>query len=92
MINGDVHEFLDLLSDGFEVVFLYKGKKYCAQGFSDDAINYELVIEQWEPWSDSYIWSKTKKGDYDIDAFQKDPIIDGKTFWEIQDEIEWVDC
>ena len=26
------------------------------------------------------------------DAFQKAPIFDGRTFWEIEKEIEWVDA
>ncbi len=93
MINGDVNLFLEELSQGFEVIFLYNHKKYFAQGMSDGE-NFELMVDQWEPIppDTDYIWRKKSKGDYDIKAFENAPIFDGKSFWEIQEEIEWVDC
>lgn len=34
MINGNVDEFLDNLWVGEEVIFIYNGKKYFAQGYT----------------------------------------------------------
>lgn len=90
MIDGNVHEFLDLLSRGFEVIFVYDNKKYCAQGWLEEGI-YELNVAQWEPWVDHYIWIKRSAEGYDMNAFKNDKIFDGKSFWEIQEDIQWVD-
>lgn len=91
MINGDVYEFLDLLSRGFEVIFTYHGKKFFAQGYSEDGKNFKLMVDQWEPEIKNFIWTNINEGDYDIKAFENAKIFEGKSFWEVQNEIEWVD-
>ena len=69
-------------------------KKYFAQGVCPDGVNCELQVDQWEPIpeTEGYIWTKKSKDKYDIEAFFNAPIFEGKTFWEIQEETEWVDC
>ena len=91
MINGDVYEFLALLSRGFEVIFTYHGKKYFAQGLSEKGKLFKLMVDQWEPELKFFIWTNTSEEDFDIKAFEKAKIFEGKSFWEVQDEIEWVD-
>ena len=92
MINGDVNEFLDLLSRGFEVVFTFHGKKYFAQGYSEDGLNFKLMVDQWEPEINYFIWTNVTEGDYNIKAFENAKIFEGKSFCEVQDEIVWFDC
>ena len=92
MINGDVNEFLDHIYYGDEVVFLYKKKKYFLQGFTIEGI-YTLLLDRWEPATDDYIWvGKGTDDAYPVDVFVNAPIWNGKTFWEVEREFEWIDC
>ena len=91
MINGDVNEFVDGLYYGDERIFLYNDKKYFIQGYGVDG-KPTLFLETWEPPSDDYIWQHSGDGySYPVEDFLAAPIFDGKTFWEVEQEIEWVD-
>ena len=52
-----------------------------------------MEIFQTDPDAENYVWeyngSSIKEGQK---AFQTAPIFDGKTFWEVEQEMEWVDC
>ena len=91
MINGKTNEFLDNLWVGEEVIFTYNGKKYFAQGYTrDDNISVHEV-QLWEP-EEKLVWRKEGGDASDrMAAFQNEPIFDGKSFWEVEKEIEWVD-
>lgn len=43
--------------------------------------------------NDEYVWQyngiSLSEGQ---ESFQNAPIFDGKTFWEVEAEIEWIDC
>ena len=46
---------------------------------------------QWEPTA-SVLWSvKGLDRTASLDAFLKEPLFDGKTFWKCEKEMEWVD-
>lgn len=93
MINGDVNEFVDHIHYGDELVFLYQGKKYFLQGFCVDDGICRLYLDRWEPPATDYIWVGT--GDsrgFPVEEFLNQKLWDGKTFWEAEQEIEWVDC
>lgn len=93
MINGDINKFIEIMSYGGELVFLFDGKKYFLQGWSKGA-KYHMALVTWEPWSEGYLWKKSSKISMQklADEFVRAPLFDGKTFWEVEREIEWVDC
>lgn len=92
MINGNVNEFVDHIHYGDELVFLYEGKKYFLQGFKLEGL-YTLLLDRWDPPGDDYIWvGKGTDKAYPVEKFLNAPIFEGKTFWEAEKEIEWVDC
>jgi hypothetical protein len=48
-------------------------------------------LQQWEPTA-SVLWSvKGLDRPASLDAFLKEPLFDGRTFWECEKEMEWVD-
>ncbi len=91
MINGDVKEFIDGLYYGSERFFLYDGDKYFLQGYyADGKPTLELYIIE-NPSAD-FEWHLTSDSDeYPVEAFEKAKIFNGKSFWEIEKNIEWVD-
>ena len=50
-----------------------------------------LLLYKWEPKSDC-VWDGVSEiGRFCVDKFLQAPLFDGKTFWEIEQEIEWED-
>lgn len=92
MINGDVKKFVDNLYYGTENVFVFGRFKYMIQGWWEDG-KYTLFMQLWEPAMSGYDWEHTASNPNEcVEAFMSAPIFDGKTFWEVEREIEWVDC
>ncbi|MCL2046044.1 MAG: hypothetical protein FWG88_06625 [Oscillospiraceae bacterium] len=94
MINGNVNEFLDTLSTGQELVFAYKNRKLFLQGWYENGKHF-MVLDQWEssiiPF-EGYIWEVSADSMYECaEAFLDAPIFDGKKFWEVERQIEWLD-
>lgn len=92
MINGDVREFIAGLNYGDERFFIYKGNKYFIQGYCDEE-KYMLEVYIIESKNNNFEWkavSNNKK--YPVDEFENAKIFNGKSFWEIEKEIEWLDC
>lgn len=91
MINGDIDKFISELWSGMELIFVYNGKKYFAQGITDDEGKYVFGIQMWEP-EEKLLWEITGKNEQEsYEEFLKQPLFDGKTFWEIEKYTEWVD-
>ena len=91
MINGSIDEFMEKLRGGEEVVYVYNGKKYFSQGYVNDDGKYRFELQQWEP-EVKILWEIVGKSNQDsLYAFLKEPLFDGKTFWDIESEAEWVD-
>ena len=95
MINGNVNEFVDGLYYGDERWFMFRGIKYFIQGWVKNE-EFTLELEQMEPYlyQDSPLWTKTCSCDQKqeaVESFLKAPLFDGKTFWEAEQEMEWVD-
>jgi len=95
MKGGNVNEFIDNMSYGDELVFVYCGRKLFLQGWHKDGV-HEMMLDQWEPFVEpwqGYLWKHSadsmKKC---VDAFLEAPIFDGKRFWDVEAEIEWVDA
>lgn len=92
MINGDVQDFINGLHYGDERFFLFAGKKYFLQGYHvDGKPMLELyVIENPE---DDFEWRViSKDNEFPVAEFESAKIFQGKTFWEVEQKIEWVDC
>ena len=91
MINGNVNEFIEGLYWGDERIFLYNGQKFFIQGYlKDEALT--LFLDRWIPPADDYIWNKAgDRNNYPVEDFLNAKIFDGKSFWEVEQEIEWVD-
>lgn len=91
MINGNVREFVDGLYYGDERCFLYNGKKYFIQGYYENE-KPMLEIHIFEPADNNFEWRVfSEDNNYPVDKFETAKIFDGKTFWEAEKEMEWVD-
>ncbi len=92
MINGDANEFIDGLYYGDERFFLYGGSKFLIEGWTKAGLRM-LVLYAIEDPNNNFEWRAfSDDGKYPVDKFEKAPIFNGKTFWEVEKDIEWVDC
>lgn len=90
MINGNIDEFMDKLWSGEELIYLYKGKKYFSQGYFEDS-KYVFELQMWEPQT-KILWQISGHSNQDsLEAFLQEPLFEGKKFWDVEKEIEWVD-
>lgn len=92
MINGNASEFIEGLHYGDERFFLYNGKKYFIQGYFEKE-KPMLELHVFEPSDDSFEWRAfSDSKSYPVAEFEKAKIFNGKSFWEIEKDIKWVDC
>lgn len=89
MINGNIHEFMDHIYYGDELWFLYRGTKYFLEDWPGDKCLKLYLFEMIEGGKD-YCWKGDMKH-FPAEDFLKAKIWDGKSFWEVEQEIEWVD-
>ncbi|MCD7883448.1 MAG: hypothetical protein LUI87_07060 [Lachnospiraceae bacterium] len=91
MINGNVNEFVDRISYGDELSFLYNQEKYFLQGIYENG-RCVLYLDRWVPPTDDYIWIGIgDQNSYPVQKFLEAKIWDGKSFWDVEGCIEWVD-
>ena len=90
MKNGNVQEFVDHIHYGDELWFLYNGTKYFLEGWIENDI-LELVLYEMKENGQDNKW-KGDNNNYPVEDFLSDRIFDGNTFWEIENDITWVDC
>ncbi len=92
MINGKANEFIDKIYTCQDIVFIYDKKKYWFQGYmTEEGVHMEVF--QADPPEEDYIWEYNGKSISDGQLnFQEAKIFNGKTFWEVEEYIEWVDC
>ena len=92
MINGNANEFIDRIYTCQDTVFIYHGRKYWFQGYMPNENSVHMEIFQTDSVKNGYVWeyngSSISEGQ---EAFQTAPIFAGKTFWEVEKDIEWVD-
>lgn len=61
------------------------------QGYTKTGHCY-IEIQQHIPWSLDTFWETEGKSMHEcLSNFLKAPIFNGKTFWEAENEIKWVD-
>jgi len=91
MINGNPHDFIDTVYSGQDIIFVFHGIKYWFQGYTDNGKSH-MEIFQYVPSSDGFLWIHDDDSMLKcLEAFLDAPIFNGKTFWEAESEIEWVD-
>lgn len=89
MKNGNVQEFVNHIYFGDELWFMYEGEKYFLEGWQENNI-FELVLYEMKNSGKVYSWKGNYK-DYPVDSFLSDLVFDGKTFWQVEQDITWVD-
>ena len=92
MVNGDPREFIDGLYYGDERFFYYDNCKYFIQGYYVDG---KPMLEMYvlEPSDANFEWRCVSENEsYPVPEFENAAIFNGKTFWQVEQGIEWVDC
>ncbi|MCD8295281.1 MAG: hypothetical protein LUE27_08580 [Clostridia bacterium] len=92
MLDGDINDFLDDMVYGYELLFVFRGKKYFLEGMSNEERKLTYYMWTIDPPADDY--SLILVGDehnYPLEEFLALKIWDGKTFMEAQEEMRWVD-
>lgn len=104
MISGDINDFLDGISWGQQCWLQYKDGLHFIQGWSKEG-EYHLVHEFYRIpkgcfcyEDDKLIYEKEKTcewvnedNDISVKEFLEANIWEGKKFYEVEPEIEWVD-
>ena len=89
MKNGDVYEFVDRIYYGDELWFIYDGKKYFLEGWIEhNTLN--LYLYEMTKNGETYTWKGDAKH-YPVESFIKAKIWNGKSFWEVEHDMTWVD-
>lgn len=92
MINGNAGEFVDRIYSCQDTVFIYRGVKYWFQGYAKDNGTIQMEVFQYQPSAEDCLWEYTGETIEDCQqAFLSAPIFSGKTFWDEECNIEWVD-
>ncbi len=92
MINGDISVFLDDMRYGDELLFTFRGKKYFLEGMSNEEGKLTYYMWTIEPPADDYsLILVGEEHRYPREEFLALKIWDGKTFMEVENEMEWVD-
>ena len=96
MIGGNVNDFLDHVTYE-EAAVRYKGEKYFFYGLlkNPDTGMFEFTIDLWDDrgWYVKTVYQAVAQTDSEcMERFLTDPIFDGKRFWNIEKEMEWLDC
>ena len=96
MINTDMNQFIDYLNYGEEIDILYKGDKYLIEGYCNEDNNFHLFVYKYENGG-----NEADEMIYEIDSnisikdcadkFLEAKIWNGKSFWEVEKEMEWID-
>ncbi len=95
MINGKVSEFVEELSYQDHYAN-YKGQKYFFNGCQCQCdTNGKIIaatLEIYNLTTHQTVFTTTQEGiEQCIDTFENAKIFDGKTFWDVEKEMEWVD-
>ena len=95
MINGNANDFIDKLSYEDHYV-LFNDIKYflngCQVSKNEEGKIISARLEVYDLTNNLTIFSVTKKSISEcLSEFQEAKIWSGKSFWDIEQEIEWVD-
>lgn len=95
MIDGNVNDFIDKLTYEDHVV-IFNGKKYffngCQVTKDEQGKTIKVVLEVYCLTDESTIFSATKDSVSEcISELGSAKIWNGKSFWEVEKEMTWVD-
>lgn len=95
MKGGNVNEFIDRTTYE-ECAVIYKGIKYFFHGIMFDKAKgeYTYVIDVWDNdgnYERTVFSQTTASVEKCLELAQNEPIFEGKTFWEAESDMEWVD-
>lgn len=95
MKGGNVNEFIDKTTYE-ECAVIYKGIKYFFHSllFDREKNEYSYVIDVWDKNGnyEKTVFDKTASTmEQCLEIAQNEPIFDGKTFWEAEPDMEWVE-
>lgn len=95
MEAGNVNEFLDCFTYQ-SVAVMYKGRKYFTDGvcFDKSAGIYSFAIDEWNDKNEfvrQVLKAEAATVSDCLELFEEAAIWDGKTFWEAEGEMVWVD-
>ncbi|MGM9645433.1 MAG: hypothetical protein ACI3XS_01915 [Eubacteriales bacterium] len=95
MINGNASEFIDELTYQDHYVN-YRGHNFffngCQYKRDENGNIITVALEVYNLTTNKTIFSTTKNSTTKcIDAFEKAKIWGGKTFWEVEKDMEWVE-
>ena len=96
MIDGNAKDFIDKLSYEDHYV-IYDGKKFffngCQVTKDEKGKIIKVVLEIYNLTCNSTIFSTSRLSISDcITDFENAKIWNGKTFWEVEKDMQWVDC
>ena len=95
MKGGNVYKFIDQTTFE-ECAVIYNGVKYFFHGLIFDKENneYSYVIDVWDNNGnyDKTVFNKTAPIlEKCLELAQNEPVFDGKSFWEVETDMEWVE-
>lgn len=95
MKGGNVNDFLEHATYE-EVAVRYHGRKYFFHGLlrNPDTGRFEFTIDLWDDadrYVDTVYQASAPTEEECMRRFLSDAVIDGRRFWEIEGEMEWVD-
>lgn len=95
MKGGSVYKFIEQTTLE-ECAVTYKGVKYFFHGivFDRETREYSYVIDIWDK-NNNYVRTVFNKRastlEKCLELAQNEPVFDGKTFWEAEADMEWVE-
>ena len=95
MKNGNVSEFIDQTTYE-ECAVMYMGAKYFFHGviYDKEANEYSYDIDIWDDHGNyvrTIFSKKASSPEKCLELAQNEPIFEGKTFWEAEQDMEWVE-
>lgn len=92
MIDGDPYLFLNSVYTGVDVEFEYKGRKFWSQGYwdEDSQLAHMEVYDYTDEDNVFYVLEIDYREGNRILMFENAAIFDGKTFWQVQQDIKWI--
>lgn len=96
MINGNASEFIDELTYQDHYVN-YQGQKYffngCQCKTNSNGDISSVTLEVYNLTTDTTAFTTTQQSIARcIEVFESSKFFNGKSFWEAEKEMEWVDC
>lgn len=94
MKDGNVNEFLDKILYQEEAVIYHDRKYFFNPGYDEAKGIYRLRIEIWDDndcFVEDVFYSTGKNQGENLQNFLSAPLWDGKTFWQAEQEMTWVD-